>query len=908
MRKIWIFFVLLLLPLATFAWVEFFALLPNPFGPDELWEYIEIRNTGCVSIDIWWYHLYDAANKTYIIPAGTNIWSHTNITFPYRETKISLNNSTNESITLTNPTGMVIDTESYSGTQRDNIVIYLTTTDDGCMVISPIKNNTGTTNSGTSSTGETNTGSIDSWITSTGTISTWATTEQDPTKPIYQGGTGATDSGSTNTSETNSGSVVSDSGSTSTGIGNKIPNSPSFSGVIDTTSSGMTNTGTADTGTWSSEASEPIQSGAWEWQSINISNTGAINTGILIEPNPPSPLSQGRTGATSTGTTDTGTIQNTNTGILFPDIFPTRQEPTNAIFSWGTWDCGTHQPCRINVTFDPIFTGGLLAKNYICEVITATGTLVTCNPNTLYFSADSSFSLRLTSKSTPSQSRTVSWGVSFTIVQHKSSTGGNIGTSSTWFTSTGTTKSGSWASEISEPVQSGAWEWQGTGVTQDSNTPTLQDFSTWVTFPEIILTFQNYTNMTHSGDILTCVTSPCRVNFTLDPIFTGSFVYKNYTCEIHYGTGVYNSCNPPQLYPIGTDSIEIILTHRASWQKETKTLEIVQAIPIPVIANDRVVSIPGVPDTNPPIAILEFDGKIQSYYEQIDTYEFNCYTLTCSINLTADRSYDSEWWAVRFLWYYGPNDIKITRDPGGRKYGLGDHEIWLRVMDIAGNMSEIRYRIHVLGPKDKEEQVKTKKIKDPSLTKTKNERSWAAKISGWQKKKKKKKPKKMDFFDPPTITLQKSKFTKTNAGYLCRTKTKTCSLNLTLSGAEKWILYTWTYDDGEVISSKNPRSKKLSLGSHEITVAASYSGSTDILWTQTISARVDKISKPKKAKKIKAKKPPKTERLKKPVQSLILPPASEQPPIENDIPYTTMALISGIIPVALLRRFLINKI
>ncbi len=47
-------------------------------------------------------------------------------------------------------------------------------------------------------------------------------------------------------------------------------------------------------------------------------------------------------------------------------------------------------------------------------------------------------------------------------------------------------------------------------------------------------------------------------------------------------------------------------------------------------------------DTNPPIAILEYDGKIKSYHEQIGEYEMNCYTLTCAVNLTAERSYDPE--------------------------------------------------------------------------------------------------------------------------------------------------------------------------------------------------------------------------------------------------------------------------
>lgn len=75
------------------------------------------------------------------------------------------------------------------------------------------------------------------------------------------------------------------------------------------------------------------------------------------------------------------------------------------------------------------------------------------------------------------------------------------------------------------------------------------------------------------------------------------------------------------------------------------------------------------------------------------------------------------------------------------------------MVDLAGNMSEIRYRIHVLGPIDKEEIIKVKKIKDPSLRGSKQSSTT---------KKKKKKPKKMDFFDPPTITLQKSKFAETD--------------------------------------------------------------------------------------------------------------------------------------------------
>jgi hypothetical protein len=78
------------------------------------------------------------------------------------------------------------------------------------------------------------------------------------------------------------------------------------------------------------------------------------NTGTSTEQNPPSPFSQEGTGSMNTGSIDSNTgmldntgitntgiaedtnnqiIEQSNTGILFPQIIPTRQEPTNAVFS-----------------------------------------------------------------------------------------------------------------------------------------------------------------------------------------------------------------------------------------------------------------------------------------------------------------------------------------------------------------------------------------------------------------------------------------------------------------------------------------------------------------------------------------------------------------------------------------------
>lgn len=75
-------------------------------------------------------------------------------------------------------------------------------------------------------------------------------------------------------------------------------------------------------------------------------------------------------------------------------------------------------------------------------------------------------------------------------------------------------------------------------------------------------------------------------------------------------------------------------------------------------------------DTNPPVAIIDFDGKKKEYHEFLFENELNCYAYTCAVNLTAERSYDPEGSSIRYMWYYGGNELKTSKDPGERKYGL----------------------------------------------------------------------------------------------------------------------------------------------------------------------------------------------------------------------------------------------
>lgn len=52
--------------------------------------------------------------------------------------------------------------------------------------------------------------------------------------------------------------------------------------------------------------------------------------------------------------------------------------------------------------------------------------------------------------------------------------------------------------------------------------------------------------------------------------------------------------------------------------------------------------------------------------------------------------------------------------------------------------------------------------------------------------------------------------------YQCRTKTKTCSLNLALNMTDSRISYHWLYPDGTQLISTNPRSKSFAIGHHII--------------------------------------------------------------------------------------------
>jgi hypothetical protein len=263
--------------------------------------------------------------------------------------------------------------------------------------------------------------------------------------------------------------------------------------------------------------------------------------------------------------------------------------------------------------------------------------------------------------------------------------------------------------------------------------------------------------------------------------------------------------------------------------------------------------IPIISDVWKPVAKIEIDGKWKEYYEQIGDYELNCYAFTCSINFTAENSYDPENNMIRFLWIYGRNDISLSRDPWGKKYELGDHTITLRVIDESWNYDEVHYSIHVLWPKSKAEKIK---ISSQEKSKKSSKKiQWEILASQKQKKAKKL---KMVFFSSPSLILQgrTGKSVGQNT-YICEYRKKPeCGINFTLSETLKWYEYIWYLDDTEIYKGKNPKIWKLSPWSHTMKIVSTYKNSDFSLHEASYAIIVKSV--PKKSKKIaKSKKSPK---------------------------------------------------
>ncbi|PID84199.1 hypothetical protein CSB09_02180 [Candidatus Gracilibacteria bacterium] len=322
-------------------------------------------------------------------------------------------------------------------------------------------------------------------------------------------------------------------------------------------------------------------------------------------------------------------------------------------------------------------------------------------------------------------------------------------------------------------------------------------------FPTIIPHLQRATDGYLSGNTLVCNRNSCRVNLTGENIFDTDFKKEDFECRVDFGSGnIFHSCNPPQ-YTIGPEKyFEITLIHK------TKGKGIVKKFPIqfdiPVVEKDE----------NPPVIIIEMDGKWKEYYEQVDEYHLKCYTDICRVNLTAENSYDPEGGKLKFLWLYDfksardYNRAKRSKDPGSVKFGRGTHDIWLRVVDASGNLSQVHYKVEVLGKQEK-------------------------------KKRKKKKKRTNNKLFLPEIVIQNPKYVRKTLGgvYVCESTRKTCSVNFTLTGTTRGLSYKWNINNKE-IKKKNPRSQKFLPGIYTGNVEIYDKESSHLLWKKVFIIKV----------------------------------------------------------------------
>jgi hypothetical protein len=91
------------------------ALLPNPEGPDEGHEWVELKNTGDSEVDLVGWVLVDRSGNELSLSGKIAAGAERKIDLAARE--LPLNNSGGDEIRLVNPSGNIADSFAYSGQQ-----------------------------------------------------------------------------------------------------------------------------------------------------------------------------------------------------------------------------------------------------------------------------------------------------------------------------------------------------------------------------------------------------------------------------------------------------------------------------------------------------------------------------------------------------------------------------------------------------------------------------------------------------------------------------------------------------------------------------------------------------------------------------------------------------------------------
>jgi Lamin Tail Domain len=574
--------------------IQLIEVYPNTIDDKNL-EYIEVRNTGCETIDLSNYTLEDALPKVYIIPSGTILDSHTNMRFGRPDTKLELNN-VNESIHLRDPSGTLISEYAYENSVKGEPISISGVQDDTCDGWVEIYTGTGT---------------------GTGTISdSWTVFD------------------------------IGDLDSSSSWI--SLETMWDISGSL------------ADS--WTTLQSSGWLWGSWEttatWYNTNIALSGWVFSSELA------PLSLSYGDSDEDWYIDMLALEygEVLTGILLPENI--------SLYSQTGW----------------LYLTGVITQSWYIIGSSLSGKAILLSIR----ESDIQKSLLRINNTTQSDLRLKSsWDIGITSIYGQKVAALFLTTS---FNSYKNIVHPLTQADPSSTNLSSSWM-SGSIVSSGS------------VFPDIIPTLQNYTNALFQSGIFLCSEKICRINLNFEPLFSSWWAMSDYICRIATGSIWLDTCNPPQWYFSQSGMIQFSLREKSTQGERMIQYPVIYLYQDVGISN-IVSSLTGMIDQEWPVIVIDMDGKWKEYFEQIWDYELNCYAFTCGINFTAERSYDTSGWKIRFLWLYDMQNLSESKDPWTRYFSIWDHEVWLRVIDTAGNMSQVRYKIHVYPPKETRDDYK----------------------------------------------------------------------------------------------------------------------------------------------------------------------------------------------------------
>lgn len=93
-------------------------LYPNPIGPDEESEFIELKNIGLYAMDLLDWYLSDSSTIKYTLSG--QLASGGFVVFKRPQTKIALNNSNGDMVRLFRPNGSLVEEITYNGLAEEN--------------------------------------------------------------------------------------------------------------------------------------------------------------------------------------------------------------------------------------------------------------------------------------------------------------------------------------------------------------------------------------------------------------------------------------------------------------------------------------------------------------------------------------------------------------------------------------------------------------------------------------------------------------------------------------------------------------------------------------------------------------------------------------------------------------------